>query len=125
MKKAFEWLALTILGAIIGSFVTFSWSYHIYPVWAKVTRPFTGDICCFKAPDPVTVPIFSRSMSKRLEVGYVITYTPEAAKVEIGPGKYDCKRSYLEVVRSVLDRNAGNLVYSVDSKNRVIHISTP
>jgi hypothetical protein len=125
MKRTIEWIALTILGAFIGSFVTYSLSHHIYPVWGMVTRPFTGDICCYKAVDPVTVPVFSRSMSKLLEVGYVITFSPKAEKVEIGSGVYDCKRSYLELVFSILDRNVGNLVYSIDRKNRVIHISTP
>ena len=72
------------------------------------------------------VEIFAKTMSKLMatQSGYIITFTPNAAKIKIGPGKYDAQKTWIEVVQDVLERNSGNLKYIIDSNNRYIHIYT-
>ena len=121
-KRALGWLALTIASVIVGSFVTFSLSHHIYPLWAKGISSLTGKRCCFKTRDPIPVEMFAKQMAKLIKSGYVISFSTEAAKAKIAPGMYDCQKTYLEVTKNVLDRNSGNLQYTIDTSKKVIHI---
>jgi len=123
-KRALGWILLSIASAIVGSFVTFAQSHYIYPIWAKVTTSITGKRCCFKARDPISVETFAKQMAKLIRTGYIVSFTPEAAKRKIAPGQYDCQKTYLEVVQNVLDRNSGNLRYTIDSTKKVIHITS-
>lgn len=122
LKRISFWFLLTIAGAIIGSFVTFAGSHYIYPIWANIASYVTGKRCCFKSRDPIPVEIFAKQMTKLIETGYVISLSPQAAKVKIAPGVYECQRSYLEVTKHVLDRNSGNLSYGIDHRKKVIHL---
>ena len=122
-KRALWWLFLTIVGVIVGSFVTYAQSHYIYPLWSRVTTAVMGKRCCFKARDPIAVEIFAKQMTRLIKTGYIFSVTPEAAKIKIAPGRYDCKRTYLEVAKNVLDRNSGNIQYTLDPKKKAIHIS--
>ena len=52
-------------------------------------------------------------MSKLIKEDYIISLSPEAAKVKIDPGKYDCHKTFLEATCHILDRNSGNLLYTM------------
>ena len=55
--------------------------------------------------------------------GYIISFSPEAAKVKIAPGTYDCQETYLDIFKYVLSRNSGNLRYETDPNKKSIHIT--
>ena len=124
-KIVFWWIVSNLLALIFGSFATYAWSHHIHPIWADIAMSLTGDRCCFKATDPVSVPAFASLMTDQMENSrrrYIVSFSPEAAKVKIAPGTYDCKETYLDLVRHVLSRNSGNLRYATDPNKKSIHI---
>ena len=125
-KIVFWWILSNLLALIIGSCATYTWSHHIHPFWKGIVINFTGDKCCFKAPDPISVPAFADLMTDQMDKakgGYIISFSPEAAKVKIAPGTYDCQETYLDVVKHVLSRNSGNLRYTTDPNKKSIHIT--
>lgn len=125
--KVVFWLILSnLLVLVLGSFATYTWSHHISPIWGKIVIEFTGDKCCFKATDPISVPAFASLMTDQMDKargGYIISFSPEAAKVKIAPGTYDCQETYLDIVKYVLSRNSGNLRYETDPNKKSIHIT--
>ena len=124
-KVAFWWIVSNLLALILGSFATYTWSHHIHPIWADIARSFTGDKCCFKATDPISVPAFASLMTKQMDKargGHIISFSPEAAKVKIAPGTYDCQETYLDLAKHVLSRNSANLRYETDPNKKSIHI---
>ena len=125
-KIAIWWILSNLLVLVLGSFATYTWSHHIHPFWKVIVISFTGDKCCFKAPDPISVPAFADLMTDQMDKakgGYIISFSPEAAKVKIAPGTYDCQETYLDVVKHVLSRNSGNLRYTTDPNKKSIHIT--
>ena len=123
LKRAIGWLVLTVAGAIIGSGVTYALSHEIYPIWATIISSVTGKGCCYKISDPMPVDIFAGQMTKLIKTGYVISFSPEAAKVKIAAGVYECQESYFDVVKNVISRNSGNLQYSTYPAKKMIHIT--
>lgn len=122
-KRVLIWILLTVLTIIVTSSVTLTYSHYIYPIWAKVTSVLTGKRCCYKVIDPQQVDTFAKQMTKLIQNGYIITVSPEASKMKIAPGKYDCKKTYFEVTTNILNRNSSNLRYILTPSKKVIHIS--
>ena len=125
-KIVIWWIVSNLLVLVFASFANYTWSDHIHPIWKEITMSITGDKCCFKATDPISVPAFASLMTKLMDDakgGYIISFSPEAAKVKIAPGTYDCKETYLDVVKHVLSRNSGNLRYATDPNKKSIHIT--
>ena len=123
LKAAAKWIVLCILSVILVSFLTYVGVRYINPLWSTVKNTFTGKKCCFKAPDAIPLEIFAKQMTKLNKMGYIISFSPEAAKVKIAPGTYDCQETYLDVVKHVLSRNSGNLSYTTDPNKKTIHIT--
>lgn len=122
-KRVIVWLLLSIAGAIVGSFVTFALAHYIYPFWAKTISFVVGKRCCYKPRDLLRVETFANKMTDLIKTGYVITVSPQSSDVKIAHGEYECQKSYLEVTKHVLDRNSGNLEYTIDAAKKVIHIT--
>ena len=124
-KIVIWWILSNLLVLVFGSFATYTWSHHIHPIWADIVMSFTGEKCCFKATDPISVSAFASLMTDQMDkarAGYIVSFSPEAAKVKIAPGTYDCQETYLDVVKHVLSRNSGNLRYETDPHKKSIHI---
>jgi len=124
-RNAFLWIISNLLVLVFGSFVTYNWSHHIHPIWADIVMSLTGEKCCFKATDPISVSAFASLMTDQMDkarAGYIVSFSPEAAKVKIAAGTYDCQETYLDVVKHVLSRNSGNLRYETDLHKKSIHI---
>mgnify|MGYP006889795945 CR=1 FL=1 len=124
-KIVIWWILSNLLVLVFGSFATYTWGHHIHPIWADIAMSVTGDKCCFKATDPISVPAFASLMTDQIDkvrAGYIVSFSPEAAKVKIAPGTYDCQETYLDVVKHVLSRNSGNLRYETDLHKKSIHI---
>ena len=123
-KSAFKWTVLVIIAFVITSFLNFLLRHHINPLWAKLLSHITGKQCCYNVRDPMRIEIFAKHMTKLINTGYIISFSPDAAKVKIAPAQYECQETYFGVAKNVLDRNSGNLQYTIDNTNKVIHIMT-
>ena len=121
-KRVLFWISLTILGAVIGSCVTYTQSRYIYPLWAKSISCITGKKCCYKTSDPFPVEAVTKQMKKLIKENYTISVAHEVEKVKIAPGVYDCQKTYLQVTKHILDRNSGNLGYTIDTQKKTIHV---
>jgi hypothetical protein len=124
-KIVIWWILSNLLVLVFGSFATYTWGHHIHPIWTDIVMNFTGEKCCFKATDPISVSAFASLMTDQMDkarAGYIVSFSPEAAKVKIAPGTYDCQETYLDVVKDVLSRNSGNLRYETDPHKKSIHI---
>ena len=124
LKGAAKWTVLCAVSVILGSFLTHVGDRYIDPLWSTGISIVTGKKCCFKAPDAIPLEVFTKQMTKLIKTGYVISFSPEVAKVKIAPGTYDCQETYLDVVKHVLSRNSGNLRYTTDPNKKSIHIMT-
>jgi len=123
LKGAVKWTVLCAVSVIFGSFLTHVWYTCINPLWSTVISTVTGKKCCFKAPDAIPLEVFAKQMTKLNKMGYIISFSPEAAKEKIAPGTYDCQETYFDVVKHVLSRNSGNLRYETDPNKKSIHIT--
>lgn len=124
-RNAFLWIISNLLVLLFGSFATYTWSHHIHPIWANIVMSVTGEKCCFKATDPISVSAFASLMTDQMDKArarYIVSFSPEAAEVKIAAGTYDCQETYLDVVKHVLSRNSGNLRYETDLHKKSIHI---
>jgi hypothetical protein len=124
-RNVFLWILSNLLVLVFGSFATYSWSHHIHPIWADIVMSLTGEKCCFKATDPISVSAFAGLMTDQMDKArarYIVSFSPEAAEVKIAAGTYDCQETYLDVVKHVLSRNSGNLRYETDLHKKSIHI---
>ena len=124
-RDVFLWILSNLLVLVFGSFATYNWSHHIHPIWADIVMSVTGEKCCFKAIDPISVSAFASLMTDQMDkarAGYIVSFSPGAAEVKIAAGTYNCQETYLDVVKHVLSRNSGNLRYETNPHKKSIHI---
>ncbi|RLA86033.1 MAG: hypothetical protein DRG40_03540 [Deltaproteobacteria bacterium] len=122
MSKLAKSFLKLLIGAIVGSLLTYSLDYYVFPFWERILAISLGKPYVYKAEPGITVERFANDMTKRMGSRYIITFTPKAAQVQIGPGKYKARKDWRNLVLYVLERNAGNLRYVVDDHKRYIHI---
>jgi len=115
-----------ILAAVVGFFVCYILG-AIFPPFVQKGRSLINIYllnkkACWTADDSFPVELFAIQMTKLINDGYIISVSPNAEKIKIAKGDYDCKRTYLEVAQNVLEKNLGNIQYTIDKDKKVIHI---
>lgn len=118
MKGIGKWIIGLLISAIVGSFVTYLGSNHIYPIWNTIWTNITGKKCVYIAEKGRPVEIFAKSVTSLMaepgKSNYSVFCTEASKQIELANTTYEPQKNWVEVVKHVVNRNGCNIQYYID-----------